>query len=238
MAGLSLTLGPANVETSIYAMVRRKCKVDPTIPDSYTSDAIITQYANEELVNIASECRSIKKSNYDSPLATVQGQRTYNFPDDCLEVTDVFLGPTGAAIRINYNSSEGLYNTFGPGWNIRQGQPFYWYTDFDSTLQKYTLAFCMVPPVTGQVILLEYILKPQILAVNADVAQIDPRLDWALVYRIASKIMHDKRDTAFAEIYAQSAQDIIKKYNESGRKSPMPLDALNTSRGPNSWEMY
>ena len=302
-----LTFGPASNENTILAMVRRKCKVLPTSPDAYTSDAIIGAYANEEMQLIASECRSIKVSNVGNEPLTVQGQRAYPLPNDCLELVDVYLGATGAQIRMQQASTEYLYSNFGPSFFTRQGQPFYYYIDWDNNTQKYTVAFAMVPSVTGQPITMFYIQRPtqfftapisissltqtaglatavvannfyegqyvtvsgasqsgynlyaKVLsatstqftyAVNSGTVspatgspvvtpsgtpQMDERLDYALVYAIAARIMHDKRDTAFAAVYDGKRAEYIQKYNDSGRKSREPLQALNNVRSDTSY---
>lgn len=236
---MSFTLGPATSESSLYATIRRLCKTDPINPDYYTSDAIICAYSNEELQLLASECRSIKISNVNNPIITVQGQRTYNLPNDCLEVVDCYLGATGAQIRMQEASTEFCYQTFGPSFTIRQGQPFYYYIDYDSTNNIYQIAFAMVPSVSGQPITMFYILRPADLVVGNDggVPQIDNRLDWALAYGVAARIMHDKRDPAFEQLYSQKRQEIVMKYNDSGRKSRQPLAMLNTSRANPTYEI-
>ena len=236
---MSITLGPASNENSIYSLVRRKCKVDPTNPDSYTSDSIITAYANEELQTIASDCRSVKISNVGTEPLTVQGQRMYPLPDNCLELVDVYLGPANAQIRMQQASTEFLYQNFGPGYMNRQGQPFYYYIDYNATTNQYQIAFAMVPSVTGQLITMFYVLKPNTLVVGEDsgVTQMDERLDWALVYGVAAKIMHDKRDPAFEQIYDGKRSEFVQKYLDSGRKSREPLNMLSQYRGYQSYEI-
>lgn len=303
-----ITFGPATNENSVLAMVRRKCKTIPTTPDSYTSDSIIAAYTNEEMQLVASDCRSIKVSNTGNEPLTVQGQRTYDLPNDCLELVDVYLGPANAQIRMQQASTAFLYSNFGPGFMNRQGQPFYYYIDWDNQTGKYSIAFAMVPPVTGQLITMFYIMRPNPLltgtisissltqtggvatavctnsfyqgqyvtvsgATNAGYnlyAQVtsasatqftysvnpstpspdsggtpvvqpttnltqDERLDWAIVYGVAARIMHDKRDVAFAQVYDQKRNEYVDRYNDSGRKSREPLNALNNERSDTSY---
>lgn len=302
-----ITFGPATSEASVLAMVRRKCKVLPTSPDAYTSDNIICAYANEEMQLLASECRSIKVSNTGSEPLTVQGQRTYDLPNDCLELVDVYLGPANAQIRMQQASTEYLYSNFGPGFMNRQGQPFYYYIDWDNQTNRFSVAFAMVPSVSNQLITMFYIQRPnpfvtasitissltqltgtatavctnnfyqgqyvtisganqsgyniyaKVLnptatqfqyAVNSGTVspgtgtpvvqptttpQMDERLDNALIYAIAARIMHDKRDTAFSAVYDGKRAEYIAKYNDSGRKSREPLPALNNNRSDLSY---
>lgn len=306
---MSITLGPSSSESSVFAIVRRLCKVLPTAADAYTGDSIITSYANEELQLLASECRSIKTSNVGIEITTVAGQRTYDLPNNFLELVDVYLGPSGAQIRMQQASTEYLYQTFGPGFMNRQGQPFYYYIEYNQNTNKYQLGFAMVPSVTGQLITCWYVLRPLVLyasnitisaltqsagtatatctnqfsqgqyvtvsgavqsgynitaqiltasstqftyAVNSgtvspatgspvvsapNIPQMDERLDWALCYGIAAKIMLQKRDPAFSQIYSAERDKLVAKYNDSGRKSREPLQMLNQARANPTYEI-
>lgn len=230
-----IVLGPATDESSLYARIRRLCKTLPTSPDAYTGDAILKAYINDELKLVASESRSIKKSNAGSEPSTTQGTRLYAFPDDAMEMVDVYCGVTNALIRLQYRSTENLYQTYGPGYTSRQGQPLYYYIDYNSTTNKYQVGLAMVPGSSSYKLQYWYILNPGTLSSDSDVAQIDDRLNWCLCYRVAAKIMHDKRDPAFEQIYSAKAQELMQKYLDSGRKSREPLEALNTSKPSNRW---
>lgn len=307
---MAITFGPSSQENSILAMVRRKCKVLPSTPDSYTSDSTIAAYCNEELQLLASDCRSIKVSNVGNEILTVANQRLYDLPNDCLELVDVYVGPKNAQIRMQQASTEFLYQTFGPGYTSRPGQPFYYYIDWDNsvnTQNAYALALAMVPSVSGQLITLIYIMRPNpfvtapititgltqtagtatavcansfyvgqfvtvsgasqsgynlyapvlsasptqfTYAVNSgtvspatgspvvqptQIPSMDERLNWALIYAVSARIMHDKRDVAFAQIYDGKRNEYVQKYNDSGRKSREPLQALNTSKRDTSF---
>lgn len=307
---MALIFGAATNENSVLAMVRRKCKVLPTTPDSYTSDSIIAAYMNEELQLLASDCRSIKVSNIGNEPLTVAGQRLYTLPNDCLELVDVYVGPTNAQIRMQQASTEFLYQTFGPGFMSRQGQPFYYYVDWDNSINSanaYSLALCMVPPVSGYKITMLYIMRPNPVVISpitissltqtggiatatcannfyigqyvtvsganqsgynlfakvlsasltqftyavasgttspatgtlvvqpTQIPSMDERLDWALIYGISARIMHDKRDVAFSQVYDGKRNEYVQRYNDSGRKSREPLQALNTSKRDTSF---
>ena len=236
-----LVLGPATVEQSILCQVRRKCKVNPTSPDAYTSDATIVAYVNEELQRLASECRSIKIFGINSTVNTVPGQRLYDLPTNCLEVVDVYCGVPNAQIRLGQASTEELYQIYGPGYFSRQGQPFHFYIDWDAGALpsgKYALALAMVPNVAYQ-LTLAYVLKPASFVVGdtTSIPQIDDRLDQALIYGVAAQIMHDKRDPAFEELYSSKRQEYVQKYNDSGRKSREPLQMLNNNYQRSSFEI-
>jgi hypothetical protein len=238
-----LVLGPATTEQSVLCQVRRKCKVNPTSPDAYTSDATIVAYANEEMQRLASECRSIKSSNIGLEQLTVVGQRMYDLPSNCLELVDVYVGAPNAQIRLSQGSTEEMYNIYGPGYFTRNGQPFHYYIDWDPTGNAgqgtYALALAMVPNVAGFPITQFFVLKPALFTVgtNTAVPQIDDRLDQALIYGIAAQIMHDKRDPAFEGLYSQKRQEYVQKYNDSGRKSREPLSMLNNNFQRYSFEM-